>query len=72
MSIRSKSSKLHQANDTPVCPRATAEISAIGNTATISGQRIEQMYELADILVSIFEALPDEHEHAIAATPKAA
>jgi len=38
-------------------------------------QRIEQMYQLADIFASIFEALPgeqDEHAYAIATTRKAA
>lgn len=35
-------------------------------------QRIEQMYQLATIFVSIFEALPDEHSHAIATTREAA
>ncbi len=35
-------------------------------------QRIEQMYQLADIFASIFEALPDDHAHAIATMTKAA
>jgi hypothetical protein len=36
------------------------------------GQRTEQMYQLADIFASIFEALPEEYEQAIASTPEAA
>jgi len=39
---------------------------------TVQGRRIEQIYELADILASIFETLPDEYETAIATMPKAA
>jgi hypothetical protein len=39
---------------------------------TTQGQRTEQMYQLADIFASIFEALPEEYEHAIASTPEAA
>ena len=39
---------------------------------TPAGQRIEQMRQLADIFASIFEALPDKHEHAIATTRQAA
>jgi hypothetical protein len=39
---------------------------------TSQEQRIEQMYQLAHIFASIFEALPDEHEHAIATTWEAA
>ena len=34
--------------------------------------RIEQMYELADIFASIFEALSEVHAHAIATTREAA
>jgi len=36
------------------------------------GQRTEQMYQLAEIFASIFEALPEEYEHAIATTLEAA
>jgi len=32
----------------------------------------EKMYQLADIFASIFEALPEEYEHAIASTLEAA
>jgi hypothetical protein len=81
MSITSKSSDVYEAKDMAVFPRATAETATLpAATAPTGGapptksarQRMEQMYELADIFVSIFEALPDEHEHAIAATSKAA
>ncbi len=81
MSIKSKSNGAHEAKDTPLFLDATAEIATLpavtGTTGVApptspAGQRMEQMYELADIFASIFEALPDEHEHAIAATPKAA
>ena len=63
-------------------PNAPAEMSAgldpetadaaLPLTTTTLGQRIEQMYQLADIFASIFEALPEEYEHAIATTPEAA
>ncbi len=39
---------------------------------TAQQQRIEQMYQLANIFASIFEALPDVHAHAIATTREAA
>jgi hypothetical protein len=39
---------------------------------TTPSQRIEQMYELADIFACIFEAAPYEHEHAIATGREAA
>ena len=35
------------------------------------GQHTEQMYQLADIFASIFEALLEEYEHAIASTLEA-
>ena len=35
-------------------------------------QRIEQMYQLAEIFAAIFETLPDGYEDAIAATHEAA
>jgi hypothetical protein len=63
-------------------PNARAEMSAaldpetadaaLPLTTTPLGQRTEQMYQLADIFASIFEALPEEYEHAIATTPEAA
>ena len=66
----------------PLFPNATAEISVPLDTETADaalplptatqGQRTEQMYLLADIFASIFEALPEEYEHAIASTPEAA
>ena len=81
MSIRSKSSEVYEAKDASVFPRAMAEIatlpiatepSGVAAPTSSAGRRMEQMYELADIFASIFEALPNGHEHAIAATPKAA
>ncbi|MFZ0759410.1 MAG: hypothetical protein WAM69_05605 [Candidatus Sulfotelmatobacter sp.] len=75
MSITSKSSDVYEAKDTTVFPRATTEIATLTapkTTTTSAGQRTEQMYELAEIFASIFEALPNEHEHAIADAPKAA
>ena len=39
---------------------------------TAQHQRIEQMYQLADIFASIFEALSEVHAHAIATTREAA
>jgi hypothetical protein len=82
MSIKSKSSVLRGAKN-PLFPNATTEpVSApvTMETAHASAslatpteeQRIEQMYLLADIFASIFEALPDEHQHAIASTREAA
>ncbi len=66
----------------PLFPNATAEMSVHRDTETADaalplptatqGQRTEQMYQLADIFASIFEALPAEHEQAIASTPEAA
>jgi len=66
----------------PLFPNATAEMSVHRDTETADaalplptatqGQRTEQMYQLADIFASIFEALPEEYEHAIASTPEAA
>lgn len=66
----------------PLFPNATAEMSVRLDTETADGalplltttqaQRTEQMYQLAEIFASIFEALPEESEHAIASTPEAA
>ncbi len=65
----------------PLFPIATAEMSvqlvtetadALPLPTTTQGQRTEPMYQLADIFASIFEALPEEHEHPIATTIKAA
>ncbi|MGA8311691.1 MAG: hypothetical protein WB755_16780 [Terriglobales bacterium] len=66
----------------PLFPNATAEMSVDRDTQTADAalplptttqeQRTEQMYQLADIFASIFEALPAEHEQAIASTPEAA
>jgi len=39
---------------------------------TAQQQRIEQLYQLADIFASIFEALHDKHANAIATTREAA
>ena len=66
----------------PLFPNATAEMSVHLDTETADatlplptatqGQRTEQMYRLADIFASIFEALPEECEHAIASPLEAA
>lgn len=81
MSIKSKSSDVREAKSKSVFPRSTAEIATLHTAAEPTGgspsksaaaERIEQMYELADIFAAIFEALSDEHEHAIAVPPKAA
>jgi hypothetical protein len=81
MSITFNSNRGQEAKDMPVFPRGTAEITTLPGGEETTGaapptssarQRIEQMYELADILASIFEALPNAHEHAIAAAPRAA
>jgi hypothetical protein len=66
----------------PLFPNATAEMNvhldtetadaALPLPTTTPGQRTEQMYQLADIFASIFEALPEECEHAIATTLEAA
>lgn len=80
MSIKSKSNEASGSKDTPTCPGATPEPSTLcvaletnGTPPTTpAGHRIEQMRQLADIFASIFEGLPDEHEHAIATTRQAA
>lgn len=81
MSIKPKSNGVRGAKDTPVFPSATAETTTLhvatettgaAPPTTSAGQRIEQMYQLADIFASIFEALLAEHEHAIATTREAA
>jgi hypothetical protein len=66
----------------PLFPNATVEMSvpldtettdaALPLPTTTQGQRTEQMYQLAEIFASVFEALPEEYEHAIASTPEAA
>jgi hypothetical protein len=66
----------------PLFPNATVELSVHLDTetadavlplpTTTQGQRSEQMYQLADIFASIFEALPEEPAHAIATTLEAA
>lgn len=82
-SIKSTSTSVHEVQD-PLFPIATAveptgecmgaEVAdAAPSLLTASpGQRIEKMYELADIFACIFEASPNEHEHAIATTRDAA
>ncbi len=79
MSAKPKSNAVR--GETPF-PDATAEKNLHLETKTADdalplptitqGQRTEQMYQLADIFASIFEALPEEYEHAIASTPEAA
>jgi len=51
--------------------RETADAPASLPT-TAQQLRIEQMYQLANIFASIFEALPDVHAHAIVTTREAA
>lgn len=53
----------HMAKETPDAPTSLPTIA--------HQERIEQMYQLANIFASIFEALPDMHVHAIA-TPREA
>ena len=69
MSARPKSNAVR--GERPLFPNATAETS-VSLPTTTPGQRTEQMYQLAEIFASIFEALPEEYEHAIASTPEAA
>ena len=81
MSTKPKSNAVR--GEGPLFPNATAaEMSvhldtetadaALPLLTTTQGQRTEQMYQLADIFASIFEALPDGHKHAIASTLDAA
>lgn len=81
MSIKSKSSEVPEANSASVFPSFAPEIATLHAAAepiggapprSVTAQRMEQMYELADIFAAIFEALSDEHEHAIVVPPKAA
>jgi hypothetical protein len=82
MSIKSKSNAVRGTKGPPLFQSATLEtVSTIlpvtaGALAplptTAPEERIEQMYQVADIFASIFEALLDEHEHAIATTREAA
>ena len=80
MSAKPKSNAFR--GEGPLFPKAAVELSvhldmqtadaALPLPTTTQGQRTEQMYQLADIFASIFEALPAEHEQAIASTPEAA
>ena len=80
MSAKPKSNAVR--GEGPLFPNATAEMrvrlgtetagAALSLPTTTQGQRTEQMYQLADIFASIFEALPEECEHAIVSTPEAA
>ena len=70
MSIKSKSNAVRGTKGTPLFQSATLE--TVSGHITAQEQRIAQMYQLAHIFASIFEALPDEHEHAIATTREAA
>ena len=53
-------------------PVAVDTVGAAHPLRSIQGQRIEQMYLLADIFLAIFEALPAEYEDAIATKREAA
>jgi hypothetical protein len=83
MSINFKSTEIREAQDHPLFPSAALDATGAGMCvdaadaappllAASPEQRIEQMYELAEIFASIFEALQGEHEHAIATTREAA
>jgi len=54
----------HLATETPGAPASLPTI--------VQQERVQQMYQLANIFASIFEALPDMHAHAIATTREAA
>ena len=82
MSIKSKSNAVRGAKG-PLLQSASVEtVSAhiaremadapASLPTTAQQQRIEQMYQLADIFASIFEALSEVHAHAIATTREAA
>jgi hypothetical protein len=81
MSIKSKSNAVCGAKES-LFPSAVETVSApiametadapASLPTTAQERRIEQIYELASIFASIFEALPNEHEHPIATTREAA
>ena len=81
MSIKSKLSSVCGAKET-LFPSAVETVSALIAIETADApatlpttaqeRRIEQMYQLASIFASIFEALPNEHEGPIATTREAA
>jgi hypothetical protein len=72
MSIKSKSNAVCGARE-PVLPIAMEAADAPASLPTTAQERrIEQMYQLASIFASVFEALPNEHEHPIATTREAA
>ncbi len=80
MSAKPKSNTVR--GERPPTPNRTAEMSVRLDTEMADAalplptitqrQRTEKMYQLADIFASIFEALPEEYEHAIASTLEAA
>ena len=80
MSVNTDSNAVRQAKDVPLLPYATPEAPTAPANAdaaqplrtTTPAQRIEDMYQLADIFASIFETLPDEYKHAIALAREAA
>lgn len=82
LKMSAKSTSNAVSGEEPLFPNATAEMTlhldtettdaALSLLTTTQEQRTEQMYQLADIFASIFEALPAEHEQAIASTPEAA
>ena len=82
MSIKSKSNAVRGARH-PLVQNATVETASAHMATetpdapaslptTAQQEHIEQMYQLANIFASIFEALPDMHAHAIATTREAA
>lgn len=80
MSVKSDSNAVREVKDVPPLPYPKAEAPTAQENAdtaqplpaATSAQRIEDMYQLADIFASIFEALPDEYEYAIAMMREAA
>ncbi len=79
MPVKSKANAVHGVKK-PLFPSSTLEtVSArIAMEAAdgaqplptaIPGQHVDQMYQLADIFASVFEALPNDYKHAIATAP---
>jgi len=81
MSVRSKSNAVHEWRE-PLFSSSKVEIAspqvatdtvdAAQPLTSIQAQRIEQLYELADIFAAIFEALAEEYEDAIVTRREAA
>ena len=74
MSVKSKANAVHGRKEPLFSPAKVEIVNARVRTETVDaaqpktdtqGQRTEEMYELAGIFAAIFEALPEEYEHAI-------